>query len=208
MVSRWFKSDKTDQELLDEWYTTDDNGKKTLTKEGAKVLSGIGFRIPTQKQNSIDSFIIKQFLPEEFGDNVVIPSALVKKAGSDFDIDKLSMYLKNLYQDKDGDMKLVPYYGKGEEAKAKLRDLGIKESVNKTYRKSLENEYIQSLQNLVSSEENFADLTKPNSAEELKSLATKITKKLGFDQFNYESLDNMLDRHFTLLPDTIGLIAV
>ena len=196
MVSRWFKSDKTDQELLDEWYTTDDNGKKTLTKEGAKVLSGIGFRIPTQKQNSIDSFIIKQFLPEEFGDNVVIPSALVKKAGSDFDIDKLSMYLKNLYQDKDGNMKLVPYYGKGEEAKAKLRDLGIKESVNKTYRKSLENEYIQSLQNLVSSKENFASLTKPNSAEELKGLATKITKKLGFDQFNYESLDNMLDRHF------------
>lgn len=196
MVSRWFKSDKTDQELLDEWYTTDENGKKTLTKEGEKVLSGIGFRIPTQKQNSIDSFVIKQFLPEEFGDNVVIPSALVKKAGSDFDIDKLSMYLKNLYQDENGNMKLVPYYGKGEEAKAKLKKLGIKESVEKTYRKSLENEYIQSLQNLVSSKENFAALTKPNSADQLKGLATEITKKLGFDEFDYSSLDNMLDRHF------------
>jgi hypothetical protein len=196
MVGRWFKSDKTDQELLDEWYTTDDNGNKVLTKEGAKVLSGIGFRIPTQKQNSIDSFVIKQFLPEEFGDNVVIPSALVKKAGSDFDIDKLSMYLKNLYQDKNGNMKLVPYYGKGEEAKAKLKQLGIEESVEKTYRKSLENEYIQSLQNLVSSKENFAALTKPNSAEDLKKLAKEITGKLGFDEFDYESLDNMLDRHF------------
>ena len=45
---------------------------------------------------SIDCFVIKKFLPREFGDNVVVPSALVKKAGSDFDIDKLSIYLKNV----------------------------------------------------------------------------------------------------------------
>jgi hypothetical protein len=40
---------------------------------------------------------IKQFLPKEFGDNVVVPAAIVKKVGSDFDIDKLSIYLKNVF---------------------------------------------------------------------------------------------------------------
>ena len=68
------------------------------TEEGQEILKGIGFRIPTQKQNSIDVIKIAKFLPKEFGDSVVIPSALVKKAGSDFDIDKLSVYLKNIYK--------------------------------------------------------------------------------------------------------------
>ncbi len=82
MVGRWFDNsftrDMTDEELLN--YLNE-------TPEGQKILNGVAFRIPTQKQNSIDAFRIKKFLPKDFGDNVVIPSALVKKVGSDFDID-------------------------------------------------------------------------------------------------------------------------
>jgi hypothetical protein len=98
MVGRWFKSDKTDAELLK--YLNE-------TEEGQKILSGLAYRIPTQKQNSIDVFKIKQFLPKEFGDSVVIPSALVKKVGSDFDIDKLSIYLKNVKVGKNGYPKYI-----------------------------------------------------------------------------------------------------
>lgn len=249
MVGRWFKSDKTDAELLK--YFND-------TPEGQKVLEGIGFRIPTQKQNSIDAFKIAKFLPEEFGDSVVIPSALVKKVGSDFDIDKLSIYLKNIYVDGKGDIKAVPYFGIGEQAKAKfanmfdrgefltkeqakqldryiteererefdlnspeaklIRDIfpeaftdeafakefvadlakkGMKEGiVDNMYVKSLENQYIQSLQNLVSHESNFDNLIKPNSADQLKSLAKDINKKLGRDEIDYSSVGNMLHRTF------------
>lgn len=111
MVGRWFKSDLSDDELLDLWYKKDKKGNRTdeLTEEGEKVLSGIAFRIPSQKQNSIDSFVIKQFLPKEFGDSVVIPAALVAKAGSDFDIDKLSIYFKNLKIGKDGFPKYIEF---------------------------------------------------------------------------------------------------
>jgi hypothetical protein len=91
MVRRWFDNDTTkkmsDKQLLDYLNTTE---------EGKNLLKGIAFRIPTQKQNSIDVFRIAKFLPKEFGDAVVIPSALVKKVGSDFDIDKLFMYFKNV----------------------------------------------------------------------------------------------------------------
>lgn len=108
-LARWFDSNKTDEQLLNEWYTTDDKGERILTEEGRKILSGLAFRIPTQRQNSIDSFEIAGFLPREFGDSVIIPSQLVEKAGSDFDIDKLSLYLKNVFTNKNGETKAVEF---------------------------------------------------------------------------------------------------
>ena len=181
MLGRWFDSDMSDEELLK--YLND-------TDEGKEILSGIGFRIPTQKQNSIDVFRIAKFLPKEFGDSIVIPSALVAKAGSDFDIDKLSVYLKNVdVNKKTGEIRIVPYQGIGAEAKNKFRYVN-------DYKKSLENGYIQSLQNLVSHELNFDNLIKPNSADDLKKLAKTITDKLGEDTFDYQSVGNMLSRDF------------
>lgn len=187
MLSRWFDSTKTDQQLLDYFNNTE---------EGQEILKGIGFRIPTQKQNSIDVIKIAKFLPKEFGDSIIIPSALVKKAGSDFDIDKLSVYLKNLYSDRNGDLKVIPYYGVGEKAIAKIKALGLDISPYELYKRSLENEYFKSLENLISSEENFEALTTPNSAEQLKDLSKDIVKKLGVTPIDYSDPGNMLDRRF------------
>jgi hypothetical protein len=64
------------------------------------------------------------------------------------------------------------------------------------YKKSLENQYIQSLQNLISHPENFENLIKPNSADQLKALAKEVTKKLGFEEFTYDDPGNMLNRQF------------
>lgn len=64
-----------------------------------KLLNSIGFRIPTQGLNSIDSIVIKGFLDPSYGDMVVVPSEMVGKSGSDFDIDKLNMFLANYYID-------------------------------------------------------------------------------------------------------------
>ena len=114
MVARWFQSDKTDEELI-KYFNEDPEGQKQLA-----AIFGVAFRIPTQKQNSIDAFKIKKFLPSAMGDSVVIPSALVKKAGSDFDIDKLSIYLKNVYEDGRGNIKLIPFLGYGQQAKDEL----------------------------------------------------------------------------------------
>jgi hypothetical protein len=64
------------------------------------------------------------------------------------------------------------------------------------YKASLENEYIKSLENLVSSEENFEPLTTPNSADQLKKIADKVNRKLGFQPIDYSNPGNMLDRYF------------
>jgi len=261
MVGRWFKSDKTDEELL-KYFNETKEGQAQLA-----ALAGVAFRIPTGKQNYIESFRIKRFLPAEYGDAVIVPSALVQKVGSDFDIDKLNIYLKNLYTDGRGNLKLVPYFGIGEKARAefaKMIDSGeflsknqlqeldriieeekdvlfspqydfegkpfgteqqrllrtifaqafddqeitkdfvksvTKEAfrenlINKLYKQSLENAYIQSSQNLVEREDNYAQLTRPNSAKELEDLSKKITEKLGLPTFDYTDVGNMLDRTF------------
>jgi hypothetical protein len=254
-VARWFKSDLSDKELL-----------KALnqTKEGQEILRGIAYRIPTQKQNSIDVFVIKDFLPQEFGDNVFVPSALVKKVGSDFDIDKLSMYLKNIYLDRNQVPKLIKLELINTNSESQLRDfyennllgrykkmkeiekeaaietaaqdllesvLGVEDlteslvndlklkyvpsideflleakgmdpyELNKkysrfSYKKLLENAYIDSLEKLVTNELNFESLVKPNSADQLKDLSKKIVDKLGLTKFDYTQVDNMLDRVF------------
>ena len=253
MVSRWFDSPLSDEELLN-YFNNTEEGKKQLA-----ALTGVAYRIPTQKQNSVDVFVIKKFLPREFGDNVIIPSALVNKAGSDFDIDKLSIYLKNVYV-KDGKPKMIPYFGMGPQAIKKFEELFDKgeflsdkevreldrfiaeeldaaeqfvadessaakltktlmgvgklfsieeitrdftssikakdQIINKLYRKSLENEYMQSMQNLISHPKNFDRLIKPNSPKQLKDIAKDVTEKLGFETFDYTSVGNMMDRHF------------
>ena len=137
MVARWFDSDMTDDKILDMWYEKDANGKRTdvLTKEGKKALGGIAYRIPTQKQNSIDKIVIKKFLPIGFKDSVVIPAALVQKAGSDFDIDKLSMYFKNIIRGKNGKPVVVKYMDNTNSTARERFVVWVKKNASKETRK-------------------------------------------------------------------------
>lgn len=105
LLPHWFgekmrKTGKTDEEIL----------QYLNTAEGREILSGIGFRIPTQHLSSIEVFRVKGFLPQEFGDTIVVPSEITVKAGSDFDIDKLNTYLKNTYVDGAGRVRLIKFY--------------------------------------------------------------------------------------------------
>ena len=233
MISRWFDTKMTDAELLKYLNTTD---------EGKQILEGLGFRIPTQKQNSIDAFRVAKFLPKEFGDSVVIPSELVKKVGSDFDIDKLNLYLKSVFTNREGKPEMFKIIKDSEQATKdyyagvfdeliqskeqtvldqlfrisnsefvdvdtennlnnKLARIGEKRAnkesfVRNAYKAALQNAYIQSSQNLVSSKENFGQLVKPNSAEQLKTLAKEINGLRGITEVDYTATGNMLNRGF------------
>ena len=113
--------------LLPNWMSSKFSKKKFPTEqsvldylnspEGREILTGIGFRIPTQALSSVEVFVVKGFLPEFMGRTVVVPSEITTKAGSDFDIDKLNMYLKNVYVDDNGDVRLVRYKGSEEDTK-------------------------------------------------------------------------------------------
>jgi len=119
LLPHWFKNKFSERKFkTDEQSTRDEKILKYLnTPEGRKILTGIGFRIPTQSLSSIEVFRVKDFLPEYMGSTVVVPSEITTKAGSDFDIDKLNMYLKSVYVDKNGNVRLVKYLGTEEATK-------------------------------------------------------------------------------------------
>nr|MCK4930307.1 hypothetical protein [Nanoarchaeota archaeon] len=76
-------------------YGTIDNLNKALERgELDHIKNLMGYRIPTQAPGSIDFMQIKKFLPTEAGDIIVLPAAIVAKAGSDFDIDKMNIFMK------------------------------------------------------------------------------------------------------------------
>jgi hypothetical protein len=94
-----------------------------LNKQAPEALMGIGFRIPNQALNSNERFKIKGLLPDFMGNTVVVPSAITTKAGSDFDIDKLNMYIKSLFKDALGNIRVVELKGSEEETKAFYGDV-------------------------------------------------------------------------------------
>jgi hypothetical protein len=262
LLPNWVK-DKFDKKK----FPTDESILEYLNKkENQAILRGIGFRIPSQAMSSIESFKVKGFLPKFMGASVVVPSEITTKAGSDFDIDKLNMYLKSVYRNANGDVKLIEYLGSEEATKdfyanvfdAKLEKSkinkaelfeaigimmnGLEDPKNLTekysdemdavlkdikdptdaedllmkqleklgdksfqaelkdrfvrdmYTKSLENEYYQTIENLLSLPENFNRLTKPNDDKSLKALATKLGKLRGEDESTIPN--RMLDRNY------------
>ena len=142
MLGRWFESDKTDEELMN-YFNNTEEGKKELA-----ALASLAFRIPTQKQNSIESIKIAKFLPQEFGDNIIVPAALVQKAGSDFDIDKLTTYLKNMYVGRDGYPRMINFLT-DENSTAEERYVHwVRENSNRDtqkYVRFLSRQYVQNL---------------------------------------------------------------
>lgn len=60
--------------------------------ENKESIRLVGYRIPTQGHNSIEHLEVAEFLPPHVGSSVIVPAEIVAKAGSDFDIDKLSIF--------------------------------------------------------------------------------------------------------------------
>lgn len=191
------------------------------TTEGQSLLKGIGFRIPTQGLNSVDHFEIVEFLPTQMGKVAIFPAEITTKAGSDFDVDKINLYVKNFYLDAKGYPQVVPFFGYSQEAKQKLKNLMVdmelssliskegvdlefddfdfkqaeskdKEEVDYLYLQSLENEYYNALEDIFSAERTFAGMVTPNDASQLEAISGMV-KNQEIDNTNFA---NLLDSSF------------
>ena len=58
-------------------------------------LKALGYRIPTEDKYSMAPMVVKGFLPKICGEAVMLPHEITALSGSDFDIDKLYVLLKN-----------------------------------------------------------------------------------------------------------------
>jgi hypothetical protein len=117
--------------------------------ENQGILKGIAFRIPAQAMSSMNAIRVVGFLPDYMGKTVIVPSEITSQAGSDFDIDKLNMYLKSVYVDENGKLHAVDYKGSEKATKdfyGKVYDNTIKKSIEKI---SNNNEFRDELLNVL-----------------------------------------------------------
>jgi len=85
------------------------------------LLRLMGIRIPADGTHSIEVIRVKAFLPRSQGPTIVVPSELLTKSGSDFDIDKLVLYF--------------PSY------KVEVKENGVKKLVKERFHKDLQTWY-------------------------------------------------------------------
>ena len=147
---------KTDEEIIN---------YLNSTEEGKSILRGIGFRVPAQELSSLVTFRVKKFLPQFMGESVVVPSEITTLAGSDFDIDKLNTYLKSIYIDAYGDIRLVKWLGSEEATKDFFRSV-YKDTIQRDIDKIEEYEYFRSkLVDVLSKLQRIEGATSPESLE-------------------------------------------
>ena len=68
-------------------------------KDNAEKITITGPRIPTDDTNLVEGFEVWHFLDATAGSTAVVPTEIVAKAGSDFDVDKLFFSFPNINKD-------------------------------------------------------------------------------------------------------------
>lgn len=88
---------------IEDYLTQDKDGNTVLdtTKVPEELLELLAFRIPTQKQNSMLPVRVAGFLPTNMADVIVVPEAITRQMGSDFDVDKLYVYRRGYNHNQD-----------------------------------------------------------------------------------------------------------
>lgn len=127
MLPNWMK-----RSLKGKFKNNADLVRELNKPENQGILKGIAFRIPAQAMSSMNAIRVVGFLPDYMGKTVVVPSEITSQAGSDFDIDKLNMYLKSVYVDENGKLHAVEYKGSEKATKefyGKVYDGTIKKSI-------------------------------------------------------------------------------
>lgn len=66
------------------------------TGEHRKMITLTGVRIPVQYLNSMEFAEVYEFLPPDAGPIIILPAEIVAKSGTDFDVDKLTMYTAHI----------------------------------------------------------------------------------------------------------------
>jgi len=86
-------------------YINKETGFLDTSKIDDKILTALGFRIPTQGLNSMSYIKVVGFFPEGSQDILLAPSEWTIQMGSDFDVDKLYALMYNNYVDFKGNIK-------------------------------------------------------------------------------------------------------
>ncbi len=128
-----------------------------------KLVTMVGVRIPVQGLNSMEFMEVYEFLPEEAGNAIIVPSELVTKSGGDFDIDKLTIFMPNISTDSKTSK---PYYADSENTKG------------------IENKIIENIREILEQPESFASLVTPNDTNLVNNEIVEELAKLNIHGYS------------------------
>jgi hypothetical protein len=155
------------------------------------AVTMFGPRIPNDATNTIEAATVWHFLPEAFGNSIIVPTEIVAKAGSDFDGDKLFMTFTNI----DNEGKAI---SKGvDKFKTLLKETQALEKANKPIKgrpssraliaeqkKYLQNRFKNAAVEILMLPENYAYLTKPNGTYLVDKYVAELEEnKKGYNRY-------------------------
>ena len=164
--------DRLNEMLLNETWMGEHRKKVTIT----------GPRIPTDATNLIEAFEVIHFLDPSAGTTAVVPTEIVAKAGSDFDVDALFFSFPNI--NKDGSLPTEVKNLEQEIAKLRKEGKSVKGIINQQ-KAFAQNDLITQSVNILKLPEVFGALTKPASTrlfeEEVKRQLGESSKDHGVE---------------------------
>ena len=165
-------------------------------KDNQDLIRLVGDRIPIQDHGSLEIAQIHHFLPANMSNIVVVPTEMVAKAGSDFDVDKIFWQ----YPEIDTDGKLITSNMTLAQLESLLKTGDKAESIKqlKLKKKAVNNALIKANADILLSSEIYSYLIKPNNTYLWQDLAKQLEKY-------YDNEYNRYQNH-TIKGDKIVLI--
>ena len=178
----------------DEWLDADNGAAR-------KAITLVGARIPVQGLNSMEFFEVYHFLSPSAGNIIVPPPEIVAKSGSDFDIDKLTMFMVNINSEGKPIQRTFGSIQEFEEELNLYQELG-ENTDNLFYlqKAALQNELINDMKEIIELPQNFVSLVTPNGTYLLKEIADDLAQYV----MEYDPFANRMTRQNMSAPDKKG----
>jgi predicted NAD-dependent protein-ADP-ribosyltransferase YbiA (DUF1768 family) len=129
-------------------------------KEHGDKIRIAGPRIPTDAINLKEAFEVWHFLPADSAVQVIVPTEIVAKAGSDFDLDKIFFSFPNI----DSNGQLPKEVKNFKETIERLKAEGKStRGIIMQQKRYAQNEWLRTNINIIRDPKNYAALTKPTS---------------------------------------------
>jgi len=162
--------ERLNEMLLNETWMDEHRQKVTIT----------GPRIPTDATNLIEAFEVIHFLDPSAGTTAVVPTEIVAKAGSDFDVDALFFSFPNI--NKDGSLPTEVKNLEQEIAKLRKEGKSVKGIINQQ-KAFAQNDLITQSVNILKLPEVFGALTKPATT---RLFEEEVKRQLGESSKDYD----------------------
>jgi hypothetical protein len=162
-------------------------------KDNRDSITLSGGRIPIQGLNSLEFAEVWHFLDPSAGNMVVIPSEIVAKAGSDFDVDKIYWMMPNIdsrgnyVKSSKSNKELMDEISKLKGKSEKDKNAQSSTKLIAKQKAALENELIVASKDILSLADNYPALVRPNETYIVQPLAEELQEFV----VDYNRFENM-----------------